>query len=161
MEFLAGMNLTNFIKKRNEINNPISNYTASKIMKGILSGVAYIHEKGITHRDMKPDNILIGKGANDSLSVKLIDFGLGEFKMKALNSNDLYCGTLIYMAPEMIHHKKYTKSVDIWSIGIIMHILITNGKHPYYSLGEGSEIFKKKLASLTKIEADPSLSRLA
>ena len=44
MEFLAGMNLTNFIKKRNELNNPISNYTASKIMKGILSGVAYIHE---------------------------------------------------------------------------------------------------------------------
>lgn len=96
MEFLAGMNLTNFIKKRNEKNNPVINYTASKIMKGILSGVAYIHEKGITHRDMKPDNILIGKGANDSLSVKLIDFGLGDFKLKALHADDLYCGTLIF-----------------------------------------------------------------
>ena len=154
MEFLAGMNLTNFIKRRNEINNPISNYTASKIMKGILSGVAYIHDKGITHRDMKPDNILIGKGVNDSLSVKLIDFGLGEVKLKALEANDFYCGTLIYMAPEVVYHKKYTKSVDIWSIGIIMHILITNGIHPYYSPEEGPENFKKKLASLTKIEAD-------
>ena len=59
------------------------------------------------------------------------------------------------MAPEVVHHKKYTKSVDIWSIGIIMHILITNGIHPYYSPEEGPEIFKKKLASLKKIEADP------
>ena len=109
---------------------------------------------GIVHSDIKPDNILIGKGVNDSLSIKLIDFGLGEFKLKALNENELYCGTLIFMAPEVVHHKKYTKSVDIWSIGIIMHMLITNGKHPYYTTGEGSEIFKKKLASLTKIEAD-------
>ena len=46
-------------------------------------------------------------------------------------------------------------SYDIWSIGIIMHILITNGIHPYYSPEEGPENFKKKLASLTKIEADP------
>ena len=130
MEFLSGMNLTNFIKKRNEINNPISNYTASKIMKGILSGVAYIHEKGITHRDMKPDNILIGKGVNDSLSIKLIDFGLGEFKLKALNENDLYCGTLIFMAPEVVHHKKYTKSVDIWSGACILAELL--GRKPLF-----------------------------
>ena len=97
---------------------------------------------------------MIGKAANDSLSVKLIDFGLGEFKLNALQANELYCGTLIYMAPEVVRHKKYTKSVDIWSIGIIMHILITNGKHPYYIQNETSEKFKSKLASLTKIEAD-------
>jgi serine/threonine protein kinase len=58
----------------------------------------------------------------------LIDFGLGQ---KQLNS-DFYCGTVPYMAPEVMKNGTYTKSVDIWSIGIIMHIILTGGKHPLY-----------------------------
>ena len=41
-------------------------------------------------------------------------------------------GTLIYMAPEMAFKHEYTKSVDIWAVGIIMHLLLTGGKHPFY-----------------------------
>lgn len=47
--------------------------------------------------------------------------------------NDMYCGTLTFMAPEIVQNKKYTKSVDIWAIGIIMHLVMTKGKHPFKS----------------------------
>ena len=42
-------------------------------------------------------------------------------------------GTLMYMAPEVVLNHEYTKSVDIWALGIIMHMLLTGGKHPFYS----------------------------
>ncbi len=54
MEFLAGQNLSSYLKSCQANNKPISDYTASKIMKGILEGVSYIHENGIMHRDLKP-----------------------------------------------------------------------------------------------------------
>jgi len=60
--------------------------------------------------------------------------------MKAIQTNTEYCGTLTYMAPEVAQHKPYTKSVDMWSIGIIMHMLIT-GKHPFYNGTETREEF--------------------
>jgi serine/threonine protein kinase len=42
-------------------------------------------------------------------------------------------GTLIYMAPEVALEHEYTRSIDIWAIGIIMHMLLTGGKHPFYN----------------------------
>ena len=62
-------------------------------------------------------------------SVKLIDFGLGDNQ----TINEERCGTYMYMAPEIVKEdNQYTKSVDIWAIGIIMHQIITGNKHPYY-----------------------------
>jgi len=52
-------------------------------MKGILSGVAYIHDKGIIHRDLKPQNILIDD-VNDLSTIKLIDFGLGKQNVRSM-----------------------------------------------------------------------------
>jgi serine/threonine protein kinase len=46
---------------------------------------------------------------------------------------DDHVGTLIYMAPEVALEHEYTKSIDIWAIGIIMHMLLTGGKHPFYN----------------------------
>ena len=49
-----------------------------------------------------------------------------------MQTNDQYCGTLSFMAPEVARGKQYTKSVDIWAVGIIMHLILTGGKHPIY-----------------------------
>lgn len=91
--------------------------------------------------------------------MKLIDFGLGQ---KKLNS-DLYCGTVPFMAPEVMKNGIYTKSVDIWSIGIIMHLVLTSGKHPlnkYKSLLTNEEL-KQNILQCKKVEPDKSLSNLA
>jgi len=55
------------------------------------------------------------------------------------------CGTLIYMAPEIIHKSYYAKSVDIWSLGIIMYMLLSGGIHPLYIKGDNIESYKKKM----------------
>jgi serine/threonine protein kinase len=60
-------------------------------------------------------------------------------------SDNEYCGTLIFMAPEVANKQKYTKQVDIWSIGIIMHLLLTGGKHPIFKDNDNYDSFKKKL----------------
>jgi len=93
-------------------------------MKGILSGVAYIHDKGIIHRDLKPQNILIDD-VNDLSTIKLIDFGLGKQNVRSMQTNDMYCGTLTFMAPEVACEQKYTRSVDMFAIGIIMHLVLS------------------------------------
>jgi serine/threonine protein kinase len=75
---------------------------------------------------------------------------------------DEYCGTLTFMAPEVASSKKYSKSVDMWAIGIIMHMVLTGGKHPIYVKGVDTYAeFKQKLQSIKKIDCDPSLSEIA
>jgi serine/threonine protein kinase len=66
------------------------------------------------------------------------------------------------MAPEVAQKKSYTKSVDIWAIGIIMHLVLTGGKNPVYNKGiDTFESLKTRLCSIKKVEADPSFSKIA
>lgn len=72
---------------------------------------------------------------------------------------DHQCGTLIYMAPEVANNQDYTKSVDVWSIGIIMYVILTGGKHPLYINSEDSvESYKKKLADLGEFDTPKEFS---
>ena len=75
MELIAGGRLSHLIKQKCESGKRFSDLEASKLIKGILSGVVYIHDKGIMHRDLKPENILLAD-KDDLSSVKIIDFGL-------------------------------------------------------------------------------------
>lgn len=75
---------------------------------------------------------------------------------------DLHCGTLIYMAPEVAFSQEYTKCVDVWSCGIIMHEILTGGKHPLFELEEDTiETYKRKLQSISQFETPSEFSWLA
>ena len=139
MELLRGGSLRHFLNSHES--KKITDIKASKIMKGILSAVTYIHEKGIIHRDLKTENILIAKDADVS-SVKIIDFGFGKKSMATFSNSTNHVGTLVYMAPEVAFQHEYTKSVDIWAIGIIMHKVLTRDKHPFHSRKDNPRIFK-------------------
>ena len=139
MEYIKYGTLSNWIKKHKNITEE----EASIILYHILSAVSYLHSKQICHRDIKPENIMLGK-ENDLHSIKIIDFGLSAQHFDKLKNND-YCGTYIYMAPEQIEKKLYFISVDIWSIGILMFILLNNGKHPFYKKGDNKTQFAKKI----------------
>ena len=157
MDCIQGGRLSNLIADK----KTFTDLEASKIMKSIFKAVSYIHEMGIIHRDMKTANILLND-PNDLSSVKIIDFGFGDQKGTALESYDDHVGTLIYMAPEVASKKDYTKSVDIWAVGIIMHLLLAGGKHPFYiKESDTVESFKKKLLSLKKVQPDQNTSWLA
>ena len=87
-------------------------------MKSLLKGVAYVHARNIIHRDLKPENILLATEEENCFDVKIVDFGLSaEFNLKHRESDK--AGTLIYMAPEQVTKKGYSKKIDIWACGII------------------------------------------
>jgi serine/threonine protein kinase len=96
---------------------------------------------------------------NDLSSIKIIDFGLSAQHFNYLSNND-YCGTFIYMAPEQIEKKLYYYSVDIWSIGILMYMLLNNGKHPFYHKDDKKEDFIKKI-KLAKLHFINKISYMA
>uniref|UniRef100_A0A915PXU6 Protein kinase domain-containing protein n=1 Tax=Setaria digitata TaxID=48799 RepID=A0A915PXU6_9BILA len=81
------------------------------------NGLSYLHKRNIVHRDLKPENLLLSQ----DFTIKLADFGLA-----CIASGPLYriCGTLTYIAPEMLAEKGYGIEVDTWSLGIILHIML-------------------------------------
>ena len=139
MEYIKYGTLKHWIKNKENI----SEEEASIILGKILSAVEYLHSKQICHRDIKPENIMISK-KNDLNSIKIIDFGLSNKNFNNLINND-YSGTYIYMAPELIEKKLYFISVDIWSIGILMFILLNKGKHPFYKKGDNAKKIAEKI----------------
>lgn len=105
-----------------------SEFATSKIIKQILEATLYLHKLGIMHRDIKPENILLADRF-DIPSVKIADFGLS----KLAGPNDLQilaCGTLGYVAPEVLSQSGYNNKVDLWSIGIIAYLLL-RGRLPF------------------------------
>ena len=139
MEYIKYGSLKHWIQER----NTITEEEASIILKKILSAIEYLHSKQICHRDIKPENIMLSR-ENDLNSVKIIDFGLSAQNFDKLYNND-YCGTLIYMAPELIEKKLYCISVDIWSIGVLMFVLLNKGRHPFYVKGDSKKQIANKI----------------
>ena len=124
-ELCEGGSLKDYIISRYNSNNNyfMKDSECAIIIKNIIQGVEYLANNGIIHRDLKPENIMFRK-ENDIFSLVLGDFGLaGEiFGNSFIESK---CGTLLYMAPEIIMNRKYDSLVDIWSVGIIMFILVS------------------------------------
>ena len=91
---------------------------ASSIIRQLLVGVNYLHQKSIVHRDLKPENILF-----DNNMVKIIDFGAATRLKKGKRLSKL-TGTFYYIAPEVLE-RCYNEKCDIWSIGVILYILLS------------------------------------
>ncbi|KAK4886165.1 hypothetical protein RN001_002436 [Aquatica leii] len=116
---------------------PFSESDAKKIIRDLSSAVSYLHKNDIVHRDLKLENILIAKNPddeNDKLYIKITDFGLSIVKQGNDYENMLHdcCGTLAYMAPEIITSRSYSQQCDVWAIGVIMYMLLS-GNLPFYS----------------------------
>uniref|UniRef100_A0A1B6CLG2 non-specific serine/threonine protein kinase n=2 Tax=Clastoptera arizonana TaxID=38151 RepID=A0A1B6CLG2_9HEMI len=103
-------------------------WEAQKYMKQLISGVEYLHSLGIVHRDLKPENLLLDEHDN----LKISDFGLATlFRAKGQERlMDKRCGTLPYIAPEVLLRPYKAEPADIWSCGIILTAMLS-GELPW------------------------------
>ncbi|KAB5580825.1 kinase-like domain-containing protein [Coniochaeta sp. 2T2.1] len=111
--------LFNFIVMKQKL----SENECRKLFTQLFQGVKYLHDRNIVHRDIKPENILL---VDKDLHVKLADFGLAKIIGEESFTTTL-CGTPSYVAPEILadnRHRKYTKAVDIWSLGVVLYICL-------------------------------------
>ncbi|EIE26434.1 Pkinase-domain-containing protein [Coccomyxa subellipsoidea C-169] len=98
------------------------------IAKQLVRALHYLHSNRIIHRDMKPQNVLIGAHG----CVKLCDFGFA----RAMSCSTLVVtsikGTPLYMAPELVQEQPYNHTADLWSLGVILYELFV-GQPPFYT----------------------------
>ena len=82
--------------------------------------VEYLHSRAppIIHRDIKPENLLLDKEGRDG-RIKLADFGWSNF-FNNDRTRMTYCGTLDYLAPEMINQQGHSTKLDLWNIGVLL-----------------------------------------
>ena len=129
MEYCSKGELFDHIVKENHFSEEKSAF----FFYQMILGIEYIHSKNICHRDLKPENLLI----NSEEELKIIDFGLSNFKTKDRNYLlQTPCGSPCYASPEMILGNKYDGfGIDIWSTGIILYAMLC-GYLPFEE-GEG------------------------
>lgn len=106
---------------------------ARRIFCKMVRGVAHLHEDGIAHRDIKPDNVLVHFDEDGEMVVKIIDFGFATLNSVA----DLHCGTPNFMAPELLERtgKYSTLPVDVWALGVTLFYLC-EGRYPFKGYDE-------------------------
>ncbi|CAD8153055.1 unnamed protein product [Paramecium pentaurelia] len=140
-ELLEGGDLKNILG--DEI---VNEGAAKQILRSILKGLSYMHNKGIFHRDIKKCNLMLRTQDNFN-SLCIIDFGLAE---KANDDNNYlfkYCGTPGCVAPEILRKQKYGLKVDIYSVGILGYQILF-GKDPYQSASAKETILKNFLGHI-------------
>jgi serine/threonine protein kinase len=133
MEYLAGGDLRQKIDQGNTSANAVS------YLRQISGALAKIHSVGITHRDLKPGNIMLREDG----SVALIDFGLAKrmrLRQEITDSGEIF-GTPYYMSPEQGRGNEVDARSDIYSLGVIFYEMLT-GEKPYLGSNAMSIIYK-------------------
>jgi serine/threonine protein kinase len=103
---------------------------AREIIRQLLSALAYLDSKGVAHRDLKMENIMLTT-AGDNTKIKIIDFGLADQLSDDKAAFRETCGTPTFIAPEVASGVPYGTKCDVWSAGIILFMLLS-GDRPFH-----------------------------
>ncbi|MFJ5556065.1 Stk1 family PASTA domain-containing Ser/Thr kinase [Streptomyces sp. NPDC093250] len=120
MEYIAGCTLRDVLRER----GALQPRAALDILEPVLAALGAAHRAGFVHRDMKPENVLIG----DDGRVKVADFGLVRAVDSVTNTTGTVLGTVAYLAPEQIEHGTADPRVDVYACGILLHEMLTGEK---------------------------------
>ena len=144
---------------------------AKTVMAGILRGVSHLHSRGVVHRDLKLENILLANCSHDMSKVKIIDMGFAK-KLSSAGATSTegeamhsVCGTALYFAPEVVkpslsagelrHKARFGTKVDMWSCGVILYCLLSGC--PPFQVSKTNALWQlfEDISSATYDFADP------
>ncbi|MFF2435909.1 Stk1 family PASTA domain-containing Ser/Thr kinase [Streptomyces sp. NPDC058107] len=120
MEYVAGCTLRDVLRER----GALQPRAALDILEPVLAALGAAHRAGYVHRDMKPENVLIG----DDGRVKVADFGLVRAVGSDTNTTGTVLGTVSYLAPEQIEHGTADTRTDVYACGVVLYEMLTGAK---------------------------------
>ncbi|KAF2719475.1 camp-dependent protein kinase A [Polychaeton citri CBS 116435] len=138
MDFIEGGELFSLLRKSQRFPNPVAKFYAAEVTLAI----DYLHSMQIIYRDLKPENLLLDRHGH----VKITDFG---FAKEVPDITWTLCGTPDYLAPEVVNSKGYNKSVDWWSLGILIFEMLC-GFTPFWDSGSPLKIYENILKGRVK-----------
>jgi tRNA A-37 threonylcarbamoyl transferase component Bud32 len=142
MDYVEGLNVERITDCYDHLGLRMKTNFISAILKGVLQALIYLHGLDVIHRDVKGANVLVGTNGN----VKLADFGLSTQEGRCMAQ----CGTFLYMAPEVIKGQRYTKNIDIWSLGMTAVEMVNNDK-PYSEMKSLEGVKERILNNITPV----------
>lgn len=137
LEYVPGGSVTALLNNYGAFEETLT----KNFVRQILTGLEYLHDRDIIHRDIKGANILVdNKGG-----IKISDFGISkkvsnETGGKAAHRASLQ-GSVFWMAPEVVKQTGHTRAADIWSVGCVIVEMLT-GEHPWAQLNQMQAMFK-------------------
>lgn len=140
---------------------------ASIILKDVISGLEYLHARGIVHRDVKPENILTTSSTWPFVT-KIADFGLSNFLAPATGVLDSKVGTPYFVAREIVTTESYNALADMWSVGVLMYQMLSTRlpfegsqtKSVLYAILDGRYSFPSPEFDLISDEAKDLITQL-
>ncbi|NUK22946.1 Stk1 family PASTA domain-containing Ser/Thr kinase [Streptomyces lunaelactis] len=120
MEYVAGCTLRDVLRER----GALQPRAALDILEPVLAALGAAHRAGFVHRDMKPENVLIG----DDGRVKVADFGLVRAVGSVTNTTGTVLGTVSYLAPEQIEYGTADTRADVYACGVVLYEMLTGSK---------------------------------
>ncbi|CAI5439847.1 unnamed protein product [Caenorhabditis angaria] len=131
MEYCSKGQLCQVLKKYT-----IDRLNWSKWIREIADGMHYLHDNKVIHRDLKSPNILI----SDDDSIKICDFGTSHLQCKSDSTMMSFCGTVSWMAPEMLKKEPCSEKVDVYSFGVVLWEMLTR-EQPYANIDQMAVIY--------------------
>ncbi|KAH9827672.1 cAMP-dependent protein kinase type 2 [Teratosphaeria destructans] len=138
MDFIEGGELFSLLRKSQRFPNPVAKFYAAEVTLAL----DYLHQMNIIYRDLKPENLLLDRHGH----LKITDFG---FAKEVPDITWTLCGTPDYLAPEVVSSKGYNKSVDWWSLGILIFEMLA-GFTPFWDSGSPLKIYENILKGRVK-----------
>ncbi|NUP12447.1 MAG: serine/threonine protein kinase [Polyangiaceae bacterium] len=143
MELVPGESMSAVLRRE----GPMTFGRLAKIVVQVCNALSEAHDKGIIHRDIKPDNVMLMPGPDGAEIAKVVDFGLALLRdgdgLNEATTRGVILGTPNYMSPEQIRGDPLDGRADVYSVGALMYVALS-GHHPFS--GKPTEVLVKHLS---------------